>query len=468
MNRLGKVTAIVCATAGLLAWVAPSHAFNMIQASSSGRTTSGAIVSCDDPNGFVRWTSPNPPTFRTNMSITVPGFFDAVQGGIDAWTAVTGASHVLSHVPSGLINGLPVQNADGINSITFHNDGSSPCVGNCLAITALSLIQDLPNYVITEADVVFNVNHTWTTNGGDFDIRAVATHELGHALGIHHTTVSGATMTANYVNNAGWRSLENDDRDALRCSEDWYVSPAYQGVHESSTCREIKGWARNNKRPNGFSWHRVHNNSLSWVNVRSDVCRPDVGCHGWSMVPPSNYKTGNTITVTAKFPNGTVMAGSPQTVICQVGIFKNQTPASFIDTGGIPWSVGNVFYSQIPGYVTHLRYYKAAEESGVHTLKLWTEGGQFLSSVDVNFGNPGAAGWKTGKLSGIGVAIQANTNYVVSVTTSTKQSKTDCGFSSPITNGPIVGHGGRWVQGNGVFPTTTSCSNFWTDVYFDQ
>jgi len=41
-------------------------------------------------------------------------------------------------------------------------------------------------------------------------------------------------------------------------------------------------------------------------------------------------------------------------------------------------------------------------------------------------------------------------------------------LSSPITNGPLTALGGRWLEGNGIFPTTTSCSNFWTDVYFDQ
>jgi len=115
--------------------------------------------------------------------------------------------------------------------------------------------------------------------------------------------------------------------------------------------------------------------------------------------------------------------------------------------------------------VTHLRYYKAAEETGLHTLKLWTESGTLLGSVEVNFGT--GEGWVTGQLLP-SLSIQANTHYVVTVTTSTKQSKTSCGLSPPITNGPLTALGGRWLEGNGIFPTTTSCSNFWTDVYFDQ
>jgi hypothetical protein len=167
-------------------------------------------------------------------------------------------------------------------------------------------------------------------------------------------------------------------------------------------------------------------------------------------------------------PPATTLTGSPQPIICKVPFFTSQTPASFIDTGGTSWSVGNVFSSRITGYVTHLRYYKAAEEAGMHTLKLWTDSGQPLDEVSVDFGTAGTAGWKTGKLAGNGIQITAGTRFVVTVTTVTKQSKTDCQFSSPSTRDPLTAHGGRWQQGNGIFPQTNSCSNFWTDVYFEQ
>lgn len=150
-------------------------------------------------------------------------------------------------------------------------------------------------------------------------------------------------------------------------------------------------------------------------------------------------------------------------------IFTTQTPAEFIDTLGKSWSVGNDFSSSVPGSVTHLRYYRAAEETGVHTLKLWTLNGTLLGSVTVDFGSDLTAGWEEGQLPGNGIAIQAGASYTVTVTTTgPRQSKTACGFSTPISNGPITATGGRWVEGNGIFPTNSSCSNFWTDIYFDQ
>lgn len=463
MSRAGKVTAFVLAAAGMLAWVSPSHAYRMMQVSDTGRHTSASVVPCDSVNGFVHWTNPNV-QFRIGASGARK---TAVQAAMNAWTNVAGASHVLSeYSPYAPFNPYPVSNADGVNAISFIADPTSPCTGSCLAITALSVIYDPPGHTIQEADIVFNMSYTWNTDGSNYDVQAVTTHEIGHALGIHHSEVPGATMYQGYTNN--WRSLESDDAQALQCSEAWYVSPIWEGGHDGTNCRAITGWARNTKRPNGFAWLEIWNGNLSWRDAPANVYRSDVGNHSFSSPPPGYYRSGNYHTITAKFQNGATVPGSPQTLICQVGIFESQTPASFGDTGGVAWSVGNVFNSSIPGYVTHLRYYKAAEEAGIHTLKLWSESGQPLGSVDVDFGAAGYAGWKTGKLAGNGVQIQAGTNFVVSVTTYTKQSKTECGFSNPITNGPITGHGGRWVQGDGVFPQTSSCSNFWTDVYFDQ
>jgi hypothetical protein len=155
-------------------------------------------------------------------------------------------------------------------------------------------------------------------------------------------------------------------------------------------------------------------------------------------------------------------------VVDSGSIFTSQTPGGFADTLGMIWSVGNEFSSSVNGNVTHLRYYRAAEETGVHTLKLWTAAGALLGSVTMDFGSDATAGWEAGALPGNGVAITANNHYVVTVTTtSSSQSKTNCGFASPISNGSLTGHGGRWVQGNGIFPTNNSCSNFWTDVYFN-
>jgi hypothetical protein len=79
--------------------------------------------------------------------------------------------------------------------------------------------------VIQEADVSFNNAFNWNTNGSDYDVEAIAAHELGHCMGIHHTEITKPrnrpTMYSSYFGLNG-RSLENDDRDALNCAHNRY------------------------------------------------------------------------------------------------------------------------------------------------------------------------------------------------------------------------------------------------------
>ena len=47
------------------------------------------------------------------------------------------------------------------------------------------------------ADIFFNSNVNWGTNG--YDLTSVALHEIGHALGLDHSSVSSAVMYASYT-----------------------------------------------------------------------------------------------------------------------------------------------------------------------------------------------------------------------------------------------------------------------------
>jgi hypothetical protein len=108
---------------------------------------------------------------------------------------------------------------DGINTVLWARGNG--CNGLCLAITALVLAS---GQVITETDVSFNDRASWKTDGSDYDTEAVAAHEFGHTLGIHHTEITTTprpTMYASYFGTDG-RSLEQDDKDALNCAYDRY------------------------------------------------------------------------------------------------------------------------------------------------------------------------------------------------------------------------------------------------------
>lgn len=204
------------AAAGLAGWAAPAHAYRMIQDSPIGLTDG---VTCNDSGGFVHWSIShipwylNPAGFGGNKAL-------ALQAAMQSWTDVHVAGHVLDYLGT-TTSGFATDNKNTI----MWSPGNGCSAMSCVAVTALTFQS---NQVIVEADISFNANWTWNTNGFDYDTQAVATHELGHSLGIQHTDKTYTprpTMWVDYFG-LGGRSLESDDITALICSEQKYpVSP---------------------------------------------------------------------------------------------------------------------------------------------------------------------------------------------------------------------------------------------------
>ncbi len=191
----------------------PAQAYRMIQPLTTGRVMAGYQVQCSDPGGFAHWTNANTNWYH-NVANQGAGKDAALSNAMNGWTFVLGANHSLTYrgrTGAGF-------STDGVNAVSWGSDPN--CGSGCLALTAL-VVQT--GHVIVESDIIFNDSYTWTTNGTSYDTWAVAAHEFGHALGIHHTELTSSPLpTMNWYYTGDERSLEADDVAALQCSQSAY------------------------------------------------------------------------------------------------------------------------------------------------------------------------------------------------------------------------------------------------------
>jgi MYXO-CTERM domain-containing protein len=118
---------------------------------------------------------------------------------------------------------------DGINAVIWHDDAwPAELVTEKLGQVVLST-DGSGN--LEDVDIHMNgADYTWSLDGArnTVDARGVYTHELGHALGLGHTTDITATMYAADPGGENWRSLEQDDFDG--------VCALYPGAGDSTGC----------------------------------------------------------------------------------------------------------------------------------------------------------------------------------------------------------------------------------------
>jgi hypothetical protein len=153
-------------------------------------------------------------------------------------------------------------------------------------------------------------------------------------------------------------------------------------------------------------------------------------------------------------------------------IFGARVPetASVGDTGA--FELGVKFKPQTDGFVSGVRFYKGAANTGTHTGSLWSSGGSRLATA--TFTNETASGWQHVTF-GTPVAVTAGTTYIASYFTPTGRYAGDQQFftGSDFTSAPLTALRSTSSSGNGVYREGAGFpggsfkhTNYWVDVLF--
>lgn len=161
---------------------------------------------------------------QADGSADVPDDSDrvALELAVAAWNRAPGTvARLALDMDSPVVNTTQWQST-GVHLLWFDETNASGYFPSGTGTVAITPIWFFSDGRISDADVLFNGSgYSFTTSAqpGRFDIQDVATHELGHLLGLDHSGVTGATLYP-YVDTTVilHRSLASDDEGGMRAA----------------------------------------------------------------------------------------------------------------------------------------------------------------------------------------------------------------------------------------------------------
>ncbi len=212
----------------------------------------------------------------------------------------------------------------------------------------------------------------------------------------------------------------------------------------------------------GQSWHPA-NGTSSWT-------------YAWS---PVNLGSATILSraVDDSANLGAASAGVTTTVAahdCPCQLFAAQTPPQADSGDASSIELGVSFKTDYDGYITGLRFYKSAANTGTHIGNLWTNTGTLLGSA--TFSSETASGWQQVNFANP-IPVTAGTTYVASYFAPSGHYSATSGYfaASGADNPPVHFPADGAIGSNGVysysagsrFPVSTFAStNYWVDVVF--
>src|SRR5690348_16689884 len=171
--------------------------------------------------------------------------------------------------------------------------------------------------------------------------------------------------------------------------------------------------------------------------------------------------------------SGVTVTVEPPT--CPCTIWPSTASPMVSDAGSYPpVELGVEFKAESDGYITGIRFYRSAANTGATVGSLWSSSGTLLASATFPVSGEGASGWQQANFSSA-VPVTANTVYVASYHTMGHFTLDNNFFSKAgVDSAPLHALGGSG-QTNGVyafsdtsaFPAQTyNAQNYWVDVVF--
>ena len=139
---------------------------------------------------------------------------EAIKAGFNTWTAAS--CSYMEWFYEGTTASGPESwgEEDGVNLLVWE-EGDWPEELTDVVAATIPIFYDCNPARLVDADIIFNgVEFTWGVNGeaGRMDVANIATHEIGHALGLDHSDDTEATMYyATVFGETKRRTLEEDD-----------------------------------------------------------------------------------------------------------------------------------------------------------------------------------------------------------------------------------------------------------------
>ncbi|MFW6053232.1 MAG: matrixin family metalloprotease [Persicimonas sp.] len=176
------------------------------------------IHSSQCPNGAAWGSGDQPLDYYINQDGSNDVGFSQVesimQDSFDEWSAPCCSSFDTTY--QGTTTDTALQN-NGRVVLSFEEQSWPTQMGNVNQTIAVTLSSAYSNCELAEGPILFNgVGFTFCTSGsGCTDLQAIATHEMGHNLGLGHSSEQDATMYASYTGGTSARTLAQDDIDGV-------------------------------------------------------------------------------------------------------------------------------------------------------------------------------------------------------------------------------------------------------------